>query len=381
MARRRTTRTLSERLLVGAGLALLAVVALVTPAPAEPSRPGGTPVVIGADCAADDTPCRVAAWTTAISTEGLEAVIAIFDATVDETSAYHTDCHAISHAIGSIAYEQAGRDIGRAAALGSLECSGGMVHGAVIRAMIEQRATGPVDLEAIARRCIAPDVSGSSWEHQRQCIHGMGHGLVAIGGPVEDALRGCDALVIAEWSEAATVCGDGAIMEAFDPFVDGHATLLVRPDGDVMTPCLEFADPRYVAECAYYAIRQATRIDFAASLVRCDTLAADVRDACLRGAGADGWGSLFERPTDVQTACAAFADPADCRDRLAFGVGEIVYAIPERAEAYCTAIGDADCLAAVAMGAATASALPARQLCDEAPISDAARATCRAALE
>jgi hypothetical protein len=41
-------------------------------------------------------------------------------------------------------------------------------------------------------------------------------------------MRECDEIEIAEWPEAATVCGDGAIMEAFDPFIDGHATLLVR---------------------------------------------------------------------------------------------------------------------------------------------------------
>jgi hypothetical protein len=380
MARRRPTRGLNEWLLVGAGLVLLAVAAVVTPStPNAPAPP--LPVSIGAECPADDTPCRVAAWTAAVETRGLEAVIAIFDATVDETSVYDTDCHTISHALGSAAYERAGRDIGQAAAIGSLECSGGMVHGAVIRAMIEQQATGPTDLEAIARRCLAPDVSGSSWEHQRQCIHGMGHGLVAIGGPIEAALRGCDEIEIAEWPEAATVCGDGAIMEAFDPFIDGHATLLVRPDGDVMTPCLEFEDPRYAADCAYYAIRQATRPDFVAGLARCDALPDEIRDACLRGAGADGWGSLLQLPDEVRRACATFRDPSDCRARLAFGVGEIVHVVPEAAEAYCVAVADAGCLGAIARGAGAATNRSAIEHCNEAPISDRARAACRATLE
>jgi len=353
------------------GAAVIAVGPGATPPPASP-----TPSPIGAACAPDDTPCRVAAYAAAAETLGLSAAVAAFESAVDDTSVFHTDCHTISHTLGSIAYVQSGRNLPRSVATGSLECAGGMIHGALIRALVDQRAAGVNDLPAIARDCLSPELAATP-QRSRECLHGLGHGIVAINTPIETAMRACDALDLPERPDAGQICSDGAIMEAFDPFVDGHATLLVGPDGDVMAPCLALTEEYYQARCAYYAIRQATRLDLSSGLSRCDPLSPAVRAACLRGVGADGWGAITIRPAEVSAACGDLRDPRACRQEIAAGAGEIVGALPRGAEAFCEALGDADCLGVMAAAAAAASGRPLDELCREATLSPPNERSCR----
>ena len=151
-------------------------------------------------------------------------------------------CHERAHVTGRTAYEIFGA---AAFALASHECEAGAYHGAT-EAMFKERGT--VDLESDVRA-----ICGGSnvFFFRLQCIHGVGHGLMAwTSYELYDSLDLCDSLGTDRDQRA---CYSGVFMENVVGGLSGtmgHFTDYLS-DEDPHYPCNALTD-RYVAPCYLY---------------------------------------------------------------------------------------------------------------------------------
>ena len=148
-------------------------------------------------------------------------------------------CHDRAHETGRAAYELFGA---AAFALSSHECEAGAFHGAT-EAMFKERGT--VNLEAdVQAICSGSDV----FFFRLQCIHGVGHGLMAwTSYELYDSLDLCDRL---ETDRDQRACYSGVFMENVVGGLSGtmgHFTDYLS-DEDPHYPCNALTD-RYVAPC------------------------------------------------------------------------------------------------------------------------------------
>jgi hypothetical protein len=192
-------------------------------------------------------------------------------------------CHQLTHVIGRTAGELHGE---AAFAQGSDVCSSGYYHGIVESVMT---ALGPARIVEQAHVVCAT--------HRRQdsrsyllynCVHGMGHGFMAVfGTDVFLSLAGCDGLADS-WERHH--CYAGVVMENLTAITNPvRPSTSLRPDAPLY-PCTA-VHARYKAECyvkqTAYALH-VSRDDFAATFRICRRDAdAEFRAACYQGLGAD----------------------------------------------------------------------------------------------
>ncbi|MBM3945142.1 MAG: hypothetical protein FJ317_06595, partial [SAR202 cluster bacterium] len=151
------------------------------------------------------------------------------------------DCHQRAHSVGRIAYEKFGA---LAFSLSGHECHSGGYHGAM-EALFRERGT--VNLEAdISAVC----GGGLNTFFRHQCVHGVGHGLMAwTSYELFDSLKLCDIL---DTTNDKTSCYTGVFMENVVGGLAGsmgHTTDYLSEDPHY--PC-DVLDPEYVPYCYYY---------------------------------------------------------------------------------------------------------------------------------
>jgi hypothetical protein len=261
-----------------AGAVLLSFAALAT-APA-PWR-GVVPACAGGDALAFG--CLAARYEGLLHQRGADAALADLSLRRDENGFILAACHQLSHIIG----RTAGRAVGIAALDGGQPlCSSGYYHGVVEEVMAEIGAAG-----VLAR---APSVCA---EHRRlrphsnahyNCVHGMGHGFMAVSASdVFASLVGCDSLADAWESDE---CYGGVFMENLTAIANPE-----RPARDLRTdeplyPCTAVG-ARYKRACYEKQTAFAVYVDnddFARVFTLCATTPdVDFRDDCYQGLGGD----------------------------------------------------------------------------------------------
>ncbi len=165
----------------------------------------------------------------------------------DAAARANTLCHDAAHRVGRFAYELFGA---AAYSLSSHECQSGAFHGAT-EALFKERGTANLE-EDVATMCgVSP-----SYFFRLQCIHGVGHGLMAwTSYELYDALQLCDHL---QTDREQRACYSGVFMENAEGGLAasmGHQTEYLSDD-DPHYPCNELTD-RYAGTCYLY---QSTRM-------------------------------------------------------------------------------------------------------------------------
>ena len=152
------------------------------------------------------------------------------------------DCHQRAHTLGRLAFEEYGA---AAFALSGHECQAGSFHGAT-EALFAERGTANLEAD-VAAICSAAE--NPFFRHQ--CVHGVGHGLMAwTTYEINDALPFCDRMST-EADKGS--CYSGVFMENVVgglTGVMGHTTEYLRDD-DPHFPC-DAVESRYVVECYFY---------------------------------------------------------------------------------------------------------------------------------
>ena len=217
---------------------------------------------------------------------------------------FDVDCHQRAHDLGRAAFQEFGA---AAFALSGHECHAGAFHGAT-EALFASR--GIVNLEEdVATICAAAD----SPFFRHQCVHGVGHGLMAwTTYEIHDALRLCDRMPT-ELDQAS--CHSGVFMENVVGGLTGvmdHKTQYLRDD-DPHYPC-NVVDERYVPGCYFYQTSHMLNVfdrDFSRVAQACTDAPVAARGHCFQSYGRDVGGVTRKDPALAIQYCGYAASGPD----------------------------------------------------------------------
>jgi len=203
------------------------------------------------------------------------------------------DCHQAAHDTGNFAYEIHGA---KSFQLCSAECHSGCYHGAAENYFREQGTANLVeDLKIICGSELNPFLS-------HQCIHGIGHGLMAWADyDIFEALENCDLLPGGYES-----CYTGVYMENIIGGLaqeQGHFTKYLSDDPHF--PCT-VVEEKYKSSCYYYQTSRMIQLfygDFSKVAAACEEIASEHQASCFLSMGRDIGGTFRGNPKGAIATC------------------------------------------------------------------------------
>ena len=230
-----------------------------------------------------DVGCFAARYEALTRVAGVEQALSDL-AERRETSGYlGSACHQLTHVVGRTAGQIHG---GAAFDRGSDLCASGYYHGVVEAVMINIGADKI--LEQARGVCAEYREADDRPYLYYNCIHGMGHGFMAVfDSDVFESLSGCDALSD-PWEQRH--CYGGVFMENLSAILHhSRPSKYLRP-AEPLYPCTAVA-ARYREECYREQTAYALYVrndDYAAVFRLCrDEADEDFRAACYEGIGGD----------------------------------------------------------------------------------------------
>jgi hypothetical protein len=232
-----------------------------------------------------------------------------------ELSATLGSCHDPAHRTGRFAYELVGD---KAFQTCSAECHSGCYHGAT-EAFFRDRGTANLadNLRVICSSELNPFLS-------HQCIHGVGHGLMAWANyELIDALRACDLL-----PERRDSCWTGVFMENIVGSLaarEGHFTKYLSDDPH--HPCTTVEDT-YRSSCYFLQTSRMLQLfgaDFRKVAAACLEAPARYQRHCFESMGRDV-GGIHRRDSRAAIAACANAPRGSARTGCLLGaVGDLFW--------------------------------------------------------
>lgn len=203
------------------------------------------------------------------------------------------DCHQAAHKAGRFAYEVYDD---KAFQLCSAECHSGCYHGAT-EAYFRDHGTANLS-ENLNVIC------SSELNHffSHQCVHGVGHGLMAWANyNLPSALESCDLL-----SQRQDSCWTGVFMENIVGGLTeegGHKTSYLNDDPQY--PCTNVED-KYKSSCYFLQTSRMMQLfsgDFKKIADACGQASQTYRDVCYQSMGRDVGGVYARNPEGAIRAC------------------------------------------------------------------------------
>ncbi|MCI0542508.1 hypothetical protein L0Y69_01995 [bacterium] len=216
-----------------------------------------------------------------------------------------SQCHQLVHVVGRTAGSNA-RDLSEAFAVGDSFCWSGYYHG-VVEAFIQKGGKKVLsEGEGLNSVCKAlKEARPYSFDHYN-CVHGLGHGIMAIKyNELFDSLKICD-LLTDSWDRES--CFGGTYMENI--MADGreHKTSYLKPD-DPLYPC-NAVDEAYRGQCYLMQTSYMLKVvgyDFAKVFELCDSVG-DMGSGtneiiCYQSLGRDASGHSVSDPVRTKASC------------------------------------------------------------------------------
>ena len=189
------------------------------------------------------------------------------------------DCHLIAHFIGEEVLNKHSADLGKALAECSMDCNQGCVHGAVQTYISEKSDTDNITADLIS---VCDTVSYDN-RLRRQCIHGVGHGLLTGGlMPIAEAIESCHRFKGREIS----ICLGGTFMENMQSHLLIPEAQLRAELPLICNEVAQMGNERYLRWCADHiggGLMFYTGHDLEKSYRLCRLLPADQRPMCMVG--------------------------------------------------------------------------------------------------
>jgi len=255
-----------------------------------------------ADCRniKDNFPCYGKYYAQLTYDAGVEAAFADMQQAYDKDPVVKSQCHQLSHIVGRTAYEKYG-SLEKAYDQGNNFCWSGFYHGA-----IEQAAT---DMGAERIRKDASTICENFAKKQQysfdhfNCVHGLGHGLMAVNAYVlPDALQNCDALKT-DWEESS--CYGGVFMENVMVAARGDGTSAYFKPDQPLYPCT-YVGQRYKEQCYLMQtsyVLQHNNYDFTQTFLECAKADKGFEKTCYQSAGRDASGSTVSDVAGTVNNC------------------------------------------------------------------------------
>ncbi len=211
---------------------------------------------------------------------------------LNELSQTMGSCHNQAHKAGRLAYELHGDESFR---LCSAECHSGCYHGAT-EAYFREHGTKNLSENL---NILCGNELNSFFSHQ--CIHGIGHGLMAwTNYELFDALENCNLL-----TERRDSCWTGVFMENYVGGLagDGHTSRFLN--NDPLYPCT-IVDDQYKSSCYFLQTSRMIQIfgaDFRKVADACLKAPEAYHASCFASMGRDVGGVNHENPKGAIAAC------------------------------------------------------------------------------
>jgi hypothetical protein len=275
------------------------------PAPAPTTEKAMPPDVkaassVGSVCTGSDAQnfdCYQTYYTDLVKNKGIPAAFADLKARYAENSYVQSQCHPITHVIGRVAAESYTK-VSEAYTHGDSFCWSGYYHG-VLETFAHR--IGLKNLNAqINNICADLNVDGKYSFDYFNCVHGIGHGLMAVtDDELFKSLDYCTALK-GDWEQQS--CAGGVYME--NVIADGlnHVTNYLDPKRPLY-PCSDSPD-KYKNTCYLMQTSYMLKVnsgDFAKTFQWCRD-AGQYQDTCDQSLGRDASGrSVSDGPRTKKT--------------------------------------------------------------------------------
>ena len=268
---------------------------------------------------ATNFPCYQEYYTALIKANGIAAAFSDLKARYPNNPYVQSVCHPLTHIIGRIAAESY-TNVGDAYTHGDSFCWSGYYHGVletfVARVGIKDLAR---DINSI---CSSLNTDGKYGFNYFNCVHGLGHGLMAItDDQLFTSLTYCDALA-GGWEQQS--CAGGIYME--NVIADGldHITGYLDPKRPLY-PCSDSPD-KYKNSCYLMQTSYMLKIDggnFSQTFAWCRT-AGEYKDTCFQSLGRDASGRSLSDGPKTSAICMLGANQEEISNCVIGAVKDII---------------------------------------------------------
>ncbi|OGG52548.1 hypothetical protein A2851_01540 [Candidatus Kaiserbacteria bacterium RIFCSPHIGHO2_01_FULL_53_29] len=254
--------------------------------------------VCGGDKTADFD-CYKDHYTTLIKTDGIAAAFVDLKARYQTNAYVRAQCHPLTHVIGRVGADGF-ENVGDAYTYGDGFCWSGYYHGVL------ESFVGKIGLGNLTSRlndvCTSVKDQKSYGFDYYNCVHGLGHGIMAItNDELFTSLGYCDTLN-GGWEQES--CGSGAYME--NVIIDGlnHFTKYLKPE-DPLYPC-NASPEKYKHTCYLMQTSYMLKVnggDFEKTFEWCRGAEETHRTTCFQGLGRDASGRSSSDAARTKATC------------------------------------------------------------------------------
>lgn len=246
--------------------------------------------------------CAMEALQDISKREEQTVVLRTFDYIIskyDESSNY---CHHEAHHLGMFLYAYTG-NLTQALFHADQKCGAAVYHGVMINYLLTQKVLSKIKMEEINIKEICPTNAKNSYALEKwQCLHGLGHGLMAsYDYDVFAAVQRCGEFEL-RWEQLS--CSKGVFMENVVRYYETKSGAFDK--NDILFPCnaigAKYAPACYHYHTSYIMIQKSFSVD--EGFKECDKIIPeDFVKYCYYGMGRDMSVSVFDDMELSLTIC------------------------------------------------------------------------------
>jgi hypothetical protein len=238
------------------------------------------------NCQDGDKQCPMMALNELNKTESRQAVLGTFSDLILLYDKNNYSCHNEGHHLGIWLYDYT-KNLKEALNYTTLLCGGSVFHG-IFQSYFDgqQRLTHNEDKSQINITLLCPiDQENVNWQYERDCIHGIGHGLTKLYNyNTTAAVDRCNEL-IPIWAQSS--CSKGVFMENNNYFWESGKGDF--DESDIYYPCNRIVE-KFAPQCysyhSDYLLKISNSTDQTKIFAYCDNISPDkFTKYCFQGIG------------------------------------------------------------------------------------------------
>ncbi len=264
-------------------------------------KPAAKASIVSCDgAAASEFKCWEQRYQQIVNNDSPKAAFSDVRAVYEKSEYMRANCHQVSHVIGRAAAERYG-DVVAAYNEGDNFCWSGYYHG-VMETVVKKIGVENI-VSQINSICDGARKQQEYSFYHYNCVHGLGHGLMAIkNNELFDALKVCDGLS-GVWQQES--CHGGVFMEnVMSEINPDHKTTYFKAD-DLLYPCTA-VEAKYKPQCymmqTSHALRQINS-NYGKMFELCKAADAGFLEICYQSLGRDISGNSISNPITTKQNC------------------------------------------------------------------------------
>lgn len=273
-----------------------------------------------------------------VELKGVPEAFRVFKEDYKNNSYVMAQCHPFAHVIGHAAVELY-PTVSAAFNHGDPFCWSGYYHG-VMEEISEKIGVKGIQKE-MNNICANVDGKTTYSFNYYNCVHGLGHGVMAVNdNQLFTALNMCDSLT-GEWEKQS--CFGGVYMENVILDTKGEHTDYLKPE-DPLYPC-NAVDLKYKYSCYLMQTSYALKVngrDFAKTFALCRTADNGFQNLCWQSLGRDASGNTSSNAERTKAYCDLGANYEEKSNCVIGAVKDFIsyYHSDVEAKAFCSSLSE-----------------------------------------